>query len=159
MIVQPPVSSGCWGFEHIHIEPHNDRGHSCFLSRHPVSDVDATSALGVLGGAWADRPNQLCPAGNLESVTRVKGGVRLAGWALAPQARRDFVPVRAVVDYHPAGEAAADVERRDVGRHGFSFTVPADGRPHNACAIAVGVAGGSDVRLGDCHDLPASSRA
>jgi hypothetical protein len=150
MITSAPVRSRCWGNTHTHVEARNQTGRSCFLSRHLNSDLDATSALGVLGGAWTARANAVCPTGSLDVVTRDGADIRLVGWAWHAHAPDEPVRIQAVVDHRPAGETDAAVERADVGRHGFDFRVPADGKPHTVCATALAAAGAPDVGLSRC---------
>lgn len=53
---------GCWTGPHVHVEPRNTSGYSCFQATPLNSPVGASSRLGVIGGASANGPNQLCPA-------------------------------------------------------------------------------------------------
>ena len=151
MITNPPARSRCWGNEHVHVEPRSEAGHSCFLPRHLHTDLDASSSLGILSGALG--PSGVCPTGSLDAVSRVGDVVRLTGWARHAHLPNEVVRVQALVDRRLAGEWPAEGERADVGPHGFSFTVPADGRPHVVCATARGLSGTPDVPLTGCHQV------
>jgi alpha-tubulin suppressor-like RCC1 family protein len=56
-------ASGCWTGPHVHVEPKGSAGRACFVRRALNSSVNGRLALGVIGGGYATRDNQTCPAG------------------------------------------------------------------------------------------------
>jgi hypothetical protein len=55
--------SSCWGGPHVHMEPRNAAGYSCFQATPLNSSISSSTRLGVIGGQYATGPNQLCPQG------------------------------------------------------------------------------------------------
>lgn len=95
------------------------------------------------------------PFGNFESVSQVPGGLQVGGWAVDPDTI-DPIQVHVYVDSWGANLGLAAGERADVGSafpgsgsaHGFSGFVPAAPGPHNVCAYAINVSGGSNRQIG-----------
>jgi len=95
------------------------------------------------------------PFGSLDAVTRVSGGVRVAGWAIDPdtvQATQVHVYVGSNGSALPASQSRSDLGVVFPGYgadHGFTGVVPAPGTPVSVCAYAIDVAGtGTNVLLG-----------
>jgi hypothetical protein len=53
----------CWDGGHTHVEPQGFSGSACFVSRALHSAVNASTALGVIGGGYTVGNDQTCPAG------------------------------------------------------------------------------------------------
>jgi peptidoglycan/xylan/chitin deacetylase (PgdA/CDA1 family) len=101
------------------------------------------------------------PYGALEAATDANGAVRVAGWTFDPDEPTTSLRVHAYLDGRYAGEATADADRPDIGAfvpaagnaHGYSFTVPASGGKHTACAYAINVGPGIQNPLLGCRSV------
>lgn len=94
------------------------------------------------------------PFGSFDLVSAGPTGVRVAGWALDPNAT-GTIDVHAYVDGALAGVFAADVARPDIagafpgfgGSHGFDAVIGAQlpAGAHSVCLYAINVGAGSNV--------------
>jgi hypothetical protein len=108
----------------------------------------------------------MSPFGHLDSAKRTSDGtgVTVTGWAIDPDATA-AVAVTATVDGTYAGRGVAGLTRTDVGKtypwagsqHGYSFTVPADGREHNVCVTAYNTGFGAPSTLLGCAPVSAAN--
>ena len=92
------------------------------------------------------------PFGILESITKVAGGIRVAGWVIDPDST-DPVPLHVYVDGTFRGVITANGSRPDVGAifpgygdlHGVDATVAATGS--QVCVYAINLGGGVNPLL------------
>ena len=102
------------------------------------------------------------PFGALDVVSRVPGGVRVAGWAIDPDIA-DPIDVHIYVNGALAQVERADESRTDVGRlfrygdnHGYDVRVPLGPGRHEVCVYAINPGAGSNPLLG-CGSITVNS--
>jgi hypothetical protein len=85
------------------------------------------------------------PGGFVDEVSASGSAITVRGWARDPDSTAP-IPVHVYVD--GAGVAwNADVPRADVGRHGYSGTIPASPGNHTVCVYAIDAHGGPNTLL------------
>lgn len=167
--------ANCWTGPHIHVEPYQSHGYSCFVNRGIGSGVPTNGAVGVLGGNWASGENATCPAGaenptvdnpvgSFDTLDSPRPGrLHVRGWSFDPSARTSPVTMHVYVG-GPAGPSAeghnigaASSSRPDVGRvypgvgdsHGFDTTFATDRYgTQQVCAYAINIGAGSNALIG-----------
>jgi hypothetical protein len=94
------------------------------------------------------------PVGALTSVQRLDNSrVRVVGWARDADDPGSPVTVRAFTDGTFVGAAKADVQRTDMGAHGYDFVAATDELSHSICVRGLNLAGGVDALLGACRPV------
>ncbi|WP_423923970.1 hypothetical protein ACPEEZ_06640 [Frigoribacterium sp. 2-23] len=103
------------------------------------------------------------PAGSLDSVTRIPGGLRAEGWAIDPDTSAS-IPVHFYVGAKGV-QATADRSRPDVARswpsygdgHGYRSDMTRAAGDYQACAYGIDTSGGSNTLLG-CRSVTVDPR-
>lgn len=104
------------------------------------------------------------PIGQLDSATRVPGGIRVIGWALDPDIRdQPFTQYQIYVDITPFTPGLANVVRPDIAgvypywgaQHGLDRTVTVGSGPNQVCLYGLNTTGtgGASALLG-CRVVP-----
>jgi hypothetical protein len=101
-------------------------------------------------GAWI-RDAQLDPGGALDGVSATSGGIRAAGWARDIETTAP-IAVHLYVDGVARAAVTADVQRADVGAHGFTGVVSTGAGQHQVCAYGINVGLGINRQLG-CRSI------
>ena len=101
------------------------------------------------------------PFGSVESIRRTSATtMSIGGWAIDPDSTAP-ISARVTVDAVDIGAVLANLPRLDVARvypaygpgHGFTLSLPLDGKQHTACVRYVNVGAGAD-RLLRCVVIP-----
>lgn len=82
------------------------------------------------------------PYGSFDTVAGGFQSIRCAGWAKDPDTSGP-VQVHAYIDGTFVGEFRADVNRGDVGAHGFDLTLPTSSGTHTVSIYAINVGSGT----------------
>jgi surface antigen len=117
-----------------------------------VYAINAGGGINPELGCRASPPSGT-PFGSFDVLQPATGGLRVAGWAIDPDADIP-IAVHVYVDDRLVGAVTADVERLDVGaafnrspRHGYDLVVP--GNPgQRVCVYAINYGGGLNPQLG-----------
>lgn len=64
-----PYNENCWTGPHVHLEPRNDSSYACYVPVGSLQSLNGGSAVGVLGGAYANGVRGSCPAGATNGLT------------------------------------------------------------------------------------------
>ncbi|MGK2956855.1 MAG: peptidoglycan recognition protein family protein [Acidimicrobiales bacterium] len=115
------------------------------------------SLLGCRGVMVTDTP-----IGSLDLVTMSPGGIRVAGWALDPNAASP-VAVHIYVDGNFSGSFTADAPRSDIASifpsygaaHGFDTLVGVGPGYHQVCTYSINIGPGANSLIG-CRVIPTS---
>ncbi len=95
------------------------------------------------------------PFGSLDRVNPIPGGVRVAGWAMDPNAAGP-IDLHVYINGRLAGATTANTSRGDVGTaypaygpaHGFDASFPVDAAANNVCVYMINVGPGENTLLG-----------
>ncbi|MEY2590556.1 MAG: thermitase [Acidimicrobiaceae bacterium] len=140
----------------------HDTGRRLGSAQHDASRLDAAVAAAA-PGLFPAAPNS--PAGALDTISRVPGGITVRGWAI-DRGATDAIPVHAYVDGVGVQHMVADRSRPDVAfanpgygaDHGYEATLPVEGGVHTVCTYGINGGAGGNALL-DCRQLEVSSRA
>ena len=170
----PSQGANCWTGPHIHVEPYQSHGYSCFVNRGIGSAVPTNGAIGVLGGNYASGKNATCPAGAespaiedpvgaFDVVDSPRPGrVHVRGWSFDPSASASPVTIHVYVGGQagPSAEGhnigAAGGSRPDVGlaypgvgdNHGFDTTFSTDRYgTQQVCVYGINIGAGSNALI------------
>jgi hypothetical protein len=124
-----------------------------YLGASPTLVVLSATDVGFLSsgcGTWI-RDSQLDPGGALDGLSVTFGGIRAVGWARDIETSAP-IAVHLYVDGVPRAAVAADVQRADVGAHGFDGVVSTGAGTHKVCAYGINVGLGLNRQLG-CRSI------
>ncbi len=100
------------------------------------------------------------PIGSVDAVTKVAGGVRVAGWVIDPNMVYP-AQVAVYIDGAPLAPITADITRGDIaaafpfygGWHGFDQVIPVSPGSHQVCVWGLNVGQGMSHRLLGCQSV------
>jgi len=148
----------------------HEGGHSVGLTH--VDNGDDCMRNGAVNGGFETynahhvshmNDSQDSPFGTADSIARVPGGIRVAGWSIDPDLRLNANQVHVVVDVTVFNLGNAAVGRPDVGaafpywgaNHGFDTVLPVTLGPNNVCVWAINAAGTAGAnRFLRCQFVP-----